>query len=192
MAGESIAILLKSKQTVFTIKELTYLWQIFDEKYLKSKIYFLTKKGDLIRLRKGIYTLSLDYDKYELAGKLKTPSYISLETVLRNEGVIFQHYRSIFSVSNLSRIIVCNKQEFIYRKIKDDILLNLDGIIKKENYYIASVERAFLDAIYLYKNYYFDNLSKIDWQKCNKLIKIYHSDSLLKRLNQYYKNAKHK
>jgi hypothetical protein len=186
----SIATLLKSKQTIFTTKELAYLWQIFDEQYLKSKIYFLAKKGDLIRLRKGVYALSLNYDKYELAGKLKTPSYISLETILRNEGVIFQDYKTIFSVSNLSRTIICQRQEFIYRKIKDEILLNTKGIIDKGNYYSASKERAFLDALYLYKKYYFDNLSKIDWEKCNQLVKIYKSKSLSKRLNNYYKNAK--
>lgn len=51
-------------------------------------------------------------------------------------------------------------------------MTNSLGIQKKDNYYIASKERAFLDTIYLNQSYYFDNLSSIDWEKCFEMIII--------------------
>ena len=36
------------------------------------------------------------------------------------------------------------------------------GLIKEDGYTIASRERAFLDALYLYGSYFFDNLSPLN------------------------------
>jgi len=48
-------------------------------------------------------------------------------------------------------------------------------------YVIASRERAFLDALYLYKRYHFDNLSEINWGNCFEIAKIYENESLIER-----------
>jgi hypothetical protein len=53
---------------------------------------------------------------------------------------------------------------------------------------VASTERAFLDMIYLFPNYYFDNLRSINWDKCDELVKIYNNKELVKRLAKYRKN----
>ena len=58
-------------------------------------------------------------------------------------------------------------------------------IILKDNYSIATVERAFLDMIYLFPDYYFDNLDLIDFEKCNKIVHIYNNKELIKRLKKY-------
>ena len=55
-------------------------------------------------------------------------------------------------------------------------------------YPIASLERAFLDMIYLFPNYYFDNLAPLNWQKCHELADIYNNKQLFKRLNNYHKS----
>ena len=127
------------------------------------------------------------YNKYELAGKLKHPSYVSLETVLRREGCIFQYSEEITSVSNLSRNYICGGVRYSYRKIKDEVLYNKAEISFFDCYTTASKERAFLDLIYLNKNYYFDNPGGIDWDECEKIAKIYNNKNLFKRLAEYKK-----
>ena len=183
----SIVKLLKSGKTVFDTKDLAILWEISNKDTLKSKIYYLTKNKKIRKIHYGIYAADDKYNKYELAGKLKHPSYVSLETVLRQEGCIFQYSEEIACVSNLNKNYVCDGVRYSYRKIKDEILYNQTGIVFFNNYATASKERAFLDLIYLNKNYYFDNLDNIDWKECAKIGKIYNNKNLLKRLAEYKK-----
>jgi hypothetical protein len=182
MRENSITILLKSKKTVFDFNDLTLLWQIKDQKYLKTKVYRLVKNRQILRLRKGIFVLDKDYNRYELANKLVNPSYVSLQTILANEGIIFQYDGTIYSVSRINKEIKIGKQRFVYRKIKDEALLNSEGIKIKTNFSIASEERALVDLFYLEKDCYFDNLEKINWEFVFDLALIYNNKSLVKRL----------
>jgi len=115
------------------------------------------------------------------------PSYVSFETVLREAGVIFQHYETIFVAAKWPKTLTINKYKFTFRRLKDTVLYNPTGIINKGNYSIAASERAFLDMIYLFPNYYFDNLRPIDWEKCEEIVKIYDNKQLIKRLSKYRK-----
>lgn len=192
MNYDSIAKLYQSGQTVFSVIDLAIIWDIKNNDTLKTKIYYLVKKEKLKRVHQGVFVLNNNYNKYELAGKLKKPSYISLETVFRMEGMVFQYSEEITSVGNLNKIY--NKKDYVYsyRKIKDSILYNDEGIIQKDNYAIAVKERALLDMLYLNKNYFFDNLRKIDWEKCRKIVKIYQNKELGKRLLKLEKYAQQK
>jgi len=90
------------------------------------------------------------YDTEELACKLKTRSYISLETILTKSGIIFQNYDNIITaISDNSKTIEINGQIFRYSKIKNEILYDTTGIELCPNKMIASPERAFCDLIYL-------------------------------------------
>lgn len=80
-----------------------------------------------------------------------------------------------------------DKTSITFRKLKDIVLYNSAGIDKKESYSIASPERAFLDIIYLFPDYYFDNLRSINWEKCFELVPLYHNQQLVKRLKKYQK-----
>lgn len=188
MPQGSIEILLRTKKTIFTIQELAFFWKINNPNTLKSKVYFLVKNKKLIPLRKGIYALTSNYDKFELAGKLKSPSYISLETILYRGGVIFQYSTDITSISNVTKTIKCGEINYVYHKLKDEILFNREGLEIFDNYYLAKLERAFLDMVYLNKNYYFDNLQPINWKQCFSLVEIYKNKAMIKRLKWYYKN----
>lgn len=181
--------LYKNPKTVLTSKDIALIWKLRDINNLKSKIAYYIKRGNLMRIRKGIFVKDKNYDPKELAANIYIPSYVSFETVLREEGVIFQHHNGIFAASYLSRTIKCDNKKIIYRKLKDEILLNNSGIILNENFSIASLERAFSDMVYLFKNYYFDNLSGIDWNRCFEIAKIYNNKQFMKRLNKYYKYA---
>lgn len=187
MPQSSLETLLKTKQTIFAIRELAYLWHINNPDTLKSKIFFLVKNKKLIRLQRGVYALDNQFDEFELAGKLKSPSYISLETILAREGVVFQYSSDITSISNISKTIRCKEIDYVYRKTKDRILFNKMGIIDSGAYFRANKERAVLDTIYLCKDYYFDNLRSLNWKKCFSLVKIYQTKAMEKRLKQYQK-----
>jgi len=51
--------------------------------------------------------------------------------------------------------------------------------LNKNNINIATPERAFLDMLYLNKDFYFDNLHVLDKKKVAKLIPVYNSQTLL-------------
>ena len=173
MKKDYLLELMRINKTVFTFKDVSLLWSETDLNFTKKKIYRYVKAGKLFAIRKGIYAKDKTYDKYELATKIYTPAYISLETVLGTAGVTFQFYSQIFVVSNKTREIECDGQKYSFWRIKDEILANPEGIIRRDNYSIASVERAFLDILYLHKDYYFDNLSPVDWEKVEKLLPVY-------------------
>jgi hypothetical protein len=191
MRKDYLGTLLRSKNTVFTFKELFLIWNETDARLTKKRLYRYVKMSKLYPIRKGIYAKDKNYDRLELANKIYTPAYISFETVLTRESVVFQQYDQIFVASYLSRQISCDGQKYVFRKIKDTILTNSLGVEKKDNYFIASRERAFLDTIYLNKNYYFDNLSSIDWKRCFEIISIYGNKAMEKRLNSYHKMTEH-
>lgn len=176
--------------TVFTAKDVALLFGETDLNIIKSRINYYVKTKKLISLRRGIYAKNENYNKFELAIKIYTPAYISLETVLHKEGVVFQYYEAIFIVSYLSREIICNTQKYIFKKIGNEILANLAGIEQKENYFIATKERAFLDVLYLYKNYHFDNLKPLNWALCFKILPIYSNKRVSKTVNLLYKESK--
>lgn len=181
-----ITVIYKTSATIFKTADLAILLRESNYERLKSKLSYYAKTGILKRLRKGLYAKP-EYNKLELANKIYTPSYISLETVLAKEGVIFQYYKNIFIVSYLTRKIEVDDIEIQIRKIKNNILLNNEGIIYKDNCFIATKERAFLDTLYLYKNYYFDNLKNIDKKKVFEILKIYQSKALERRVDKLLK-----
>ena len=172
-------------QTIFTFKEISLMFKDLSYQSLKDRLSYAVRAKKILRLRKGVYA-KMDFNFYELANKLYTPSYISLETVLKKEGIIFQEYETIFVVSYLTRKIAINQRSIFYRKVKNEILLEKEGVIEENNYFIAIKERAFLDALFLYKNYHFDNLQPLNWEKIHRLKKIYQSRALEKRVKEYY------
>ena len=185
-----ISKILRSNNTVFTFKDISLLWNDTDKKATISAINYYVKTGNLHRIRRGIYAKDKNYNKLELATKIYTPSYVSFETVLTKAGVVFQYYSQIFVASYLTREITADGQKYSYKKIKDTILTNPLGIEIKENYSIASLERAFLDILYLYKDYHFDNLSPLNWDKVFEILPIYDNKQMEKKVKQYYKAAK--
>ncbi|MBI4975700.1 hypothetical protein HZC20_03405 [Candidatus Peregrinibacteria bacterium] len=181
------ARLYKHSKTILTTKDLALIWEETNKNNLKTKIAYYVKKNVLVKIRRGIFSKDKNYDERELASSLYIPSYISFETVLRDAGVIFQHYGSIFVACQWSKHLKIDNKNFIFRKLKNEILFNTSGIIFENNYSIATTERAFLDTIYLFPKYYFDNLEGINWEKCFEIAKIYKNTRMIKELNKHYK-----
>lgn len=187
--NDGILTLYQSKNTVFTAKEVALLWRETNPDRLKRRLNYYVKSGKLYHLRRGIYAKSPDYDRYELSNKIYAPSYVSLETVLKNEGIVFQHYTSVFAVGYLTREITVDNFIYTYRRLKENILVNRLGVRREANFFIANKERAFLDTIYLNKDYHFDNLTLLDWKGCFELVPIYESGSLSHCVEKYFKES---
>ena len=186
MKDDFILRLYSHPESVFTVDEIAQLFTGISSESIRDRLYYFAKVGKLQRLRHGIYAKAV-YNPLELANKLYKPAYISLETVLTKEGIVFQYYETIFAVSYLTRSIAIDKTEILYRQLKGSALTNTDGIEEKVGYFIATRERAFLDAVYIYKDYHFDNLGTLDWGKAEKLKKIYKNSAFEKRVEDYYK-----
>lgn len=189
MKNNIILSLYKKPQTVFTLQEIALLFPEIPYDNLKKRMSYFAKSGSIKKLIRRIYAKD-QFNAFELANKLYTPSYISLETVLQKAGVTFQYYESIFAVSYLSRTVKVGDHAIVYRRMKKDILLNKEGVEEQGNVVIASPERAFLDAVYLYKDYHFDNLSSLDWNKITELKNLYRNRAFLERVEEYYQMYK--
>lgn len=185
MKNNIILSLYKRTQTVFTLREIALLFPEIPYVNLKKRMSYFSKSGAIKKLSRGVYAKD-KFDILELANKLYTPSYISLETVLQKAGVTFQYYESIFAVSYVSRTVEVGGHTIVYRRMKKGIFLNKQGIEEQRNVVIASPERAFLDAVFLYKDYHFDNLSPLNWDKIMELKNLYQSRALNKRIEEYY------
>lgn len=175
----------KDKRTVFRINDIALLLNTND-RFLRRKLNYYVKKAKLLNLQRGIYAKE-GYNPQELACRLYTPTYISFETVLLASGVIFQYSETITNASYLSREIGIDNRVIKYRKLKGEILVNPKGLLlNQKNINIATPERAFLDMLYLNKNYYFDYTNSLDKSKLYQIVEIYNSPSLLRKLKEYF------
>lgn len=187
MEKADILSILRADRTVFTFKEILLVTGETNPNLLIRRLSYYVKKGELHSIRRGLYAKDKNYDKRELATKIYTPSYVSFETVLRDAGMIFQHYDTIFVASYITREIIADNQTFAYKRLKDNILTNPAGIEVKDNYSIASSGRAFLDILYRTKDYYFDNLRPLNWDKVFELLPLYKNNRMEKKVKDLFK-----
>ena len=184
-----LKILLESKNTVFTVSELKMLFKIANSSQINEILQTMKKQNIVKNLTYWIWALQ-DYDKLELASKLRSFSYISLEYVLQKNGIIFQSYeKTITLISNNTFAKEIDWLNFEYHKIKNGILTNPLGLQYTWKYYIATPERAICDMVYLYKDISFDNILSLDTKRLTELREIYPSTTAL-LINKLIKNVK--
>jgi len=186
--NDIVLTIFKDNRTVFRLNDIAMLVGEADFQSLNKKLNYAVRTGKLQNPRKGIYAKP-DYDTEELACSVYTPSYLSLEYVLQKEGIIFQYDSWITVVSYLSRNIVVEDRTYVFRKIKGDVLVDTTGILRQNNHInIATAERAFLDMLYLEKDYYFDNLNPLKKELVFKLLPLYQSKALNTRVTNLLDN----
>jgi len=184
--GEFLEVLLRSPQTIFSTKEVALLWGESNATVVSRRLNSYAQVGKLVRVRRALYAKDRNYNQWELATRIYTPAYISFETVLAAEGIVFQFYGNIFVASYLEREINADGQKISLVRMKDYVLSNIAGIIHKDGVAIATKERAFLDRLYVSKKYHFDNLPSLDWNKIFELLPIYRNKRLEKKVREYY------
>lgn len=177
--------LYKKEETVWTMSELAMMYPSIEISNLKRRVNYWVKTGKLIKPRRGLIA-KVNFNPRELAIKINKPSYISLETVLAEKGMIFQKYETIFLAARVSREVRLENFILRYVKVNDEILMNNSGIESKVGIWTAGTERAFLDTVYLRRNYHFDNLKPLNWEKVRELVKIYKNKEMEKRVDNYY------
>lgn len=183
-------ILLRSPKTIFTTKDIVMLWGESGKTAIRVRLSSYVKNGKLIRVHHGIYAKDKNYDPYELATRIYTPSYISFETILTREGINFQYYGNIFVASYVSRDIEVDGQRISIVRMKKNALINTLGISNENGVATATKERAFLDRIYVSKDYHFDNLHGLDWDKVFEILPIYRNKKMIKKVEKYFKHYK--
>lgn len=188
MKKTDISNVLRSKATVFTSKDILLASESPNPLLVKRRLHYYVKKGELYHIRRGLYAKDKNYDRLELATKIFTPSYVSFETVLTQAGIIFQYYSTIFVAAYQTKDIVCDGQNYSFKKIKDAILINNAGIENKGAYCVASKERAFLDVLYLNKEYHFDNLAPLNFDHVLALLPVYNNQRMNKMVHLYFKD----
>lgn len=190
MYTKRIEILHKSGKNVFTLDDVAILWRVEDRRKLIESVKSYVRRKRIFSPHRGIYILDKAYNPFELAQKVISPSYISLYTALALHGVIFQHYSEIHCFAPYSKIIEIGGQKYVYHKMNLQILLNPEGIIQKNNYWIASPERAVCDSLYLNKSFAFDNILNLKVRKLVKISKIYRNQRLVRNIQSLIKEIK--
>jgi len=169
-----IDILLKQNRQLFHTGDLSLLWGITNKNTLYTTIKRYTKKGILISIHKGFYsTVPIDQiHTYKIiAAFLHRYCYISCETILFQEGAIFQKGSYITAVSDISKKFTLGDTHFLVRQLRKDYLFNNYGVESIDGVAIATLERAAADMLYLNPHYYFDNRKVINWKKVKKIQK---------------------
>ena len=183
-----IYTLYKDSRTVFRLKDVAMLTGETSFSSLNMKLNYYVRTGRLQNPRKGIYCKE-NYNPQELACRIFTPSYISLEYVLQRSGVVFQYDSRLTVLSYLCREVKIENHIFSFRKIKNDLLMSQQGIEQRGNVTtIASPERAFLDMLYLNGLMYFDNLKALRRDVVDLLLPIYRSQTLNNTVQKIFKH----
>lgn len=160
--SQKLKDLIDSKKTVFRSKDLQSVWQ---DTARNTVVYSkrMVEKNLILKLDKGYYALNNEYNIYELANLIISPSYVSFNSALLYRGICFQVSDIIYSVASLNYQKKIDNKTFNYQAMKKDLFFDIEGIESKNNISIASPERAVLDC------FYFGATANVDdWEKINK------------------------
>ena len=179
-----LEVILNSSRSVFNIQSLRMMTECENSQKLTQSLHYYVKEGKIRNPRRGIYT-KVTYDEKEMACSLFRPAYISLEYVLQRSGIVFQYDDTVTCVSYLNRIVEIDDKSFMFRIIKPELWIGMEGIEQHDNIMIATAERAFLDMVYLSAgNCYFDNLHPLNKTKVKQLLPLYQSKVLTERVTK--------
>ncbi|MBW2049604.1 MAG: hypothetical protein JRJ09_13910 [Deltaproteobacteria bacterium] len=159
------------------------------------------RQGLLIRLKRNIYVLKdkwirLDREQvFPLANIIQVPSYISLMTALDYYEITTQVQRDFIESVAVKRTkeVEIGQRFFNYTKINTDLY---SGFSRTRGFFIATPEKAFLDALYLMSlgRYRFDipsiDFSKLNLKKIEYLARLFplKTKRLLNK-NEYFREA---
>jgi len=183
--AQRLKILTDSGKTVFSVGDIQSLWQ---SSALTTKISLkrMLDKNLVVRLAKGYYALHENYNIYELANTIITPSYISLDSALFYHQIAFQVSSCVSSVALLNYQKEIQEKTFIYYAMKEPLFFNLAGVEYKNNLAVALPERAILDGFYFGLLPNIDNFNKINASFLKELV-VYYPDTVKGKLEKLLK-----
>lgn len=166
--------LLKLDRKIYHSNDLAILWGIANKNTLYTTIKRYIKRGVLIPVFKGLYaTIPIAQLDPLILGTaiIHKFTYLSTETVLATHGVISQITYSYTFVTSLSKKVTVDDRTFLYRRLSPKFLNNPSGIEKRGDVYVATLERAVSDMLYLNPKHTFDVAKQIDWKKVKQIQK---------------------
>lgn len=185
---------------------MIYDYQALRVKYkdyanINQKISIEAKKGNLTKIKKGLYTDNLLLDKLVISNVCYAPSYISFEYALSFYGLIPEHvamYTSACFGKKNNKTYRVNDTTFEYRSIPDDAFPYGIKFYKNEagmRYKMASKEKCLCDTLYskypvrsikdlkilLFEDLRIDEFEfmKLDFKFIKEVAPLYHSNTLL-------------
>ena len=172
-----------SRKPYFTLGEVaqTFSLQTASARVLCSRY---VRQGLLVRFKNNIYTTAWKWegltrrDLFTIANVLQVPSYISLMTALAYYDVTTQAQNNYQESVCLKRSVAYNVREAVFSYVKLQNRFYGD-FIKKDGVFIATKEKAFLDAAYLFSfgKYKFDvdslDMKKLELRKLKSLLSVY-------------------
>lgn len=135
---------------------------------LKVSLNRMVKKEVLIRLKRGVYQLSLNMvDIKKIANQLYYPSYFSFESALSQYGILSQiPYTQTFATTKKSKKMIIWNTEVEFTQLKKDLYF---GYKLEKGVYIAEPEKALLDQLYLMsRGKRIINIEELDLKNINK------------------------
>ena len=165
-----------------------------------QKINNECKKGNLVKIKRGLYTDDLYNDKEVIANICCNPSYISFEYALSYYGVIPEIVSTFTSATfgkKNNKIYHMKDSTFDYRSVPDEVF-HMGVLIMKNSkdisYKIASKEKALCDLLYskypvrsikdlktlLFEDMRIDenDILKMNVEFIKEIAPLYHSNSL--------------
>jgi len=144
----------KIKTAVFSRNDVIKLFPAEPRNHINTQLYRLTKRKDLIGIKRGFYTFpNSEIDEYVIANKLYTPSYVSLESVLNTAGVVPDIVSAVTSVTTItSKNLKTPLGTYMYSKINRGLFFGYTSVLDQQSgeyYNIANPEKALLDFIYI-------------------------------------------
>ena len=142
------------------------------------------RQGLLVRFKNNIYTTKWKWegltrqDLFKIANVLQVPSYISLMSALAYYEVSTQTQNNYQESVCLKRSIIYNVREAVFSYVKLQSQYYGD-FVKKDGIFIATKEKALLDAAYLFSfgKYKFNidslDMKKLELKKIKRLLKNY-------------------
>lgn len=121
-----------------------------DRRTLLVTLHRLVRQGVLVRMRRGIYRVSIrPADTAILANLLYRPSYLSFESALSHHGILSQiPYTVTLATTRRSKRMSIEGRDVEYRQLRGDLFF---GFRIDKSLEIAEPEKALLDALYLMK-----------------------------------------
>ena len=146
------------KNIIFITKDMLRDVSNENEESLSKSILRWCKRGELIKLKNGLYITKETYSKHIntdgfielIANKLRTPSYVSLEYALSKFGVITESVYTVTSITLKTKRTFNNLTgQYIYKSIKKSLFngYKLEKFLSND-YYIATKEKALFDYLY--------------------------------------------
>lgn len=134
---------------VFGILDVAKLFPEEKPEAIRTQLYRLVKNERLFPIKRGLYAFDKNkVDDLELAGKLYSPSYISLETALNYYGVIPDIPMAVRSVTPITtKKIETDLGDYYYSKINRKLFFGFN----QTPFAIAHKEKALLDYFYIRK-----------------------------------------